>query len=58
MVSLTEEKVVPGDQLCQCDEVLVPGQGVHVKEGVCYSTLLGYKILVQRDGKVSFYYLN
>ena len=35
------KKVVPGDQICKYDETCVLGSGLHVHQGVVYSTLLG-----------------
>ena len=39
------KKVVPGDQICKYDETCVLGGGLHVHQGIVYSTLLG-KILI------------
>ena len=35
------KKVVPGDQICKYDETCVLGGGLHVHQGIVYSTLLG-----------------
>lgn len=37
-------KVVPGDQICKFDERCVLGGGIHVHQGVVYSSLLGMKL--------------
>ena len=38
------KKVVPGDQICKYDESCTLGGGVHVHQGVVYSTLLGTSV--------------
>jgi len=45
------KKVVPGDQICKYDESCVLGGGLHVHQGIVYSTLLGF-LKTEQKGEV------